>query len=258
MSIDLSLQGDIAVVTLNRPDALNAIDAAMRRELQDTWRHLGAMPTLRAIIVTGAGERAFCAGADLKGAPAPDTSFAQETFGLNHNGSLLDGLQTDTPMICAFNGLAFGGGLEIGLACDIRIAADHARFALPEARVGTLPGSGGTQHLPRLIGRSDAMLMLLAGETFDAQEAWRIGLVSKVVPAAELQSCAMTIAQRICANAPLAVRAIKRLVREGMDMPLATALTHERQAWGLLRDTEDRREGRVAFAEKRAPIYRGR
>jgi E-phenylitaconyl-CoA hydratase len=144
------------------------------------------------------------------------------------------------------------------LACDIRIAADSARFALPEVRVGTLPGSGGTQRLPRLIARSDAMWMLLSGDTIDAAEALRIGLVSKVVAGALLQETAVALARRIAANAPLAVRAVKRLVRGGMDLPLVHALAAERAAWGLLRDSEDRREGRAAFAAGRKPEFRGR
>ena len=257
MSIEITVEDRIATVRLNRPEALNAIDDAMRRDLQRAWRRIAEDAAIHVAIVTGVGERAFSAGADLKGA-APDASFAERSFGEGANDSLTHGIEIDKPLICAFNGLAFGGGLEIGLACDIRIAAAGAAFALSEVRVGTLPGSGGTQRLPRLIGRSDAMLMLLTGEPIDAAEALRIGLVSKVVAPEELQATAMAIALRIAANAPLAVRAVKRLVRHGEDLPLANALEAERAAWGLLRDTEDRREGRAAFTGKRRPVYRGR
>ena len=167
-------------------------------------------------------------------------------------------MEMDKPLIGAINGLAYGGGLEIALGCDIRIAAEGARFALSEVRVGTLPGSGGTQRLPRLIGRSDAMLMLLTGDAIDAAEALRVGLVSQVLPADQVLPAARAMAQRIASNAPLAVRAVKRLVRQGADLPLAAALDAERSAWGVLRDTEDRLEGRAAFAAKRPPVYRGR
>jgi E-phenylitaconyl-CoA hydratase len=254
MGVDVCVDDHIALVVLNRPQVLNAIDGPMRLEVQAAWRRIAEDEEIHVAIVTGAGERAFSAGADLKHNPAPEAADAQ---GLN--GSLTRGMEAiHKPLICAFNGLAFGGGLEIGLGCDIRIAADHASFALPEVRVGTLPGSGGTQRLPRLIGGSDAMWMLLTGDTIGAAEALRMGLVSSVVPASQLRECAFALARRIAGNAPLAVRAAKRLMRHGLDLPLAHALEAERAAWALLRDTEDRREGRAAFAEKRKPRYRGR
>lgn len=255
--IEVSVDQHVATVLINRPQALNAINAGMRLALQAAWRRIAEDDDIHVAIVTGAGERAFCAGADLKDAP-PAAGFAQEWFGQAHNGSLTHGIEMDKPLVCAFNGLAYGGGLEIGLGCDIRIAAEGARFALSEVRVGTLPGSGGTQRLPRLIGRSDAMLMLLTGEAIDSAEALRVGLVSRVVPAAQLRDEALAIARRIAANAPLAVRAAKRLVNQGAELPLSAALEAERTAWGLLRDTDDRLEGRRAFAEKRPPVYRGR
>jgi E-phenylitaconyl-CoA hydratase len=258
MSVDLHIEDGIALVTLNRPEALNAIDYPMRRAIQALWPRLQADSSVDVIILTGAGERAFCVGSDLKNTPPPETSFAQETFGAGANDSLLTGLDTDKPILCAFNGSAYGGGLELGLAADIRICAPQAKFGLPEVRVGTLPGSGGTQHLPRLIGDSNALYMLLTGDSIDADTALRVGLVSHVVPASELRDTALRMAQRIRANAPLSVRAAKRLVRDGRDMPLVQALRHERQTWGLLRDTEDRKEGRAAFAENRKPRYTGR
>ncbi|SMG08545.1 enoyl-CoA hydratase/isomerase family protein [Paraburkholderia susongensis] len=262
MNIDFSVDEGVATVRLNRPEALNAIDYPMRERLQHLWRHIGSTPEIRAVIVTGAGERAFSSGADLRRTPPPATSFAAQTFGGEgaepEAGSLTLGLDFDTPTICAFNGLAYGGGLEIGLACDIRIAADTARFALPEVCVGSMPGSGGTQRLPRLIGSANAMWMLLTGESIDAQAALRIGLVSHVVAPDALLGTATGIARRIADAAPLAVRAIKRAARDGLDMPLPIALTYERQTWGLLRDTEDRKEGREAFAQKRTPVFRGR
>lgn len=258
MTVDLHIEDGIALATLNRPAALNAIDYPMRSAIQALWPRLQADAAVDVIILTGAGEKAFCVGSDLKNTPPPATSFAQETYGAGANDSLLTGLDTDKPILCAFNGSAYGGGLELGLAADIRICVPHAKFGLPEVRVGTLPGSGGTQHLPRLIGDSNAMYMLLTGDSIDADTALRVGLVSHVVPADALLATAHRIAQRIRANAPLSVRAAKRLVREGRDMPLPLALRHERQTWGVLRDTEDRKEGRTAFAEGRPPRYSGR
>lgn len=262
MTIDFSVNGGVATVRLNRPEALNAIDYPMRTRLQDLWRHIGSTPEIRAVVVTGAGDRAFSSGADLRRTPPPTTSFAAQAFRGDgaepEAGSLTLGLDFDTPVICAFNGLAYGGGLEIGLACDIRIAADTARFALPEVTVGSVPGSGGTQRLPRLIGSANAMWMLLTGEAIDAQTALRIGLVSHVVAQDMLLETANGIARRIANAAPLAVRAIKQAARDGLEMPLAVGLAYERHLWGLLRDTEDRAEGREAFAQKRAPVFRGR
>ncbi len=258
MPIEITVKDRIATVLINRPEALNAIDHAMRGAVRDAWRRIATDAAIDVAIVTGAGERAFSVGADLKNAPAPDAAFAAHAFGGGVNESLTAGIEMDKPLICAFNGHALGGGLEIGLGCDIRIASANATFALPEVKVGTIPGSGGTQRLPRLIGDSDAMLMLLTGDTIDAAEALRIGLVSRVVPLPQLQDAAREIALRIAANAPLAVRAVKRLAVGFREVPLDRALEAERNAWGLLRDTEDRAEGRAAFAQKRPPRFKGR
>jgi E-phenylitaconyl-CoA hydratase len=214
--------------------------------------------SIRVVIVTGAGERAFCAGADLKRGVPMDESFAQQVWANPVPQSTAAHMETDKPIIAAVNGYAMGGGMEIALACDIRIASETAQFALSEAKVGSIPGSAGTQRLPRAIGMSDAMLMLLTGDRISAQEALRNGLVSKVVPPAELMSTAQEIARKIAGNAPLSVRAIKRLVKRGMDIPLAHAAELERFAFGLLFQSEDRIEGRKAFAEKRKPNYKGR
>jgi E-phenylitaconyl-CoA hydratase len=164
----------------------------------------------------------------------------------------------DVPMIAAVNGLAIGGGFEIALGCDIRIAAETAEFGLTEARVGSIPGAGGTQRLPRAMGQSTAMYMLLTGDRIDAQRAYETGLVSEVLPHEQLLGRAQEIAARIAQNAPLSVRAIKQLVRAGLDAPAGVGMSLERFAFGLIRDTEDRREGRAAFAEKRPPQFTGR
>jgi E-phenylitaconyl-CoA hydratase len=251
----------VAVITLNRPEAMNSIDPESRGELADAWVRVAQDDAIRVVVLTGAGEKAFCTGSDLKKTMPPEESFAQLTFGNAGGieaGHLLNGMDTDKPIIAAINGYAIGGGLELALACDIRIAAAHAQFGLSEVRLGSIPGAAGTQRLPRTVGLSNAMLMLLTGDRVDAAEALRIGLVSKVVSAPELLDTALGIAQRIAANAPLAVRAVKRLVRDGLDMPLDKATHMERYVFGLLRDTEDRLEGRHAFQEKRAPRYTGR
>ncbi|MEN3292785.1 MAG: (E)-benzylidenesuccinyl-CoA hydratase [Burkholderiales bacterium] len=258
MSVIIEVADYVAIITLNRPEAMNSIDPETRQELKGIWARIHADDSIRVAILTGAGEKAFCTGSDLKKTMPPKESFAQTTFGQAESDHLLAGLTTDKPLICAINGYAMGGGMELALACDIRLASENAQFALSEVRIGSIPGAGGTQRLPRAIGASNAMLMLLTGDRIDAAEALRVGLVSKVVPAAELMSTAQTIARRIAQNAPLSVRAVKRLVRQGMDMPLNAAIDHERYVFGLLRDTEDRIEGRHAFQEKRTPAYKGR
>lgn len=258
MTIDVTVQDSVAEIVLNRPEALNAIDPDMREQLRRVWARIHEDDDIRVAVLTGAGERAFCVGSDLKKTPSPPESYAQRAFGQPGSDHLLATLQTDKPLICAVNGLAVGGGLEIALACDIRIASENASFGLSEVRVGSIPGAGGTQRLPRMVGHSAAMQMLLTGDRIDAAEAHRIGLVSELCPPDELRVRARQIAARIAANAPLAVRAVKRLVQQGADMPLSTAVAVENYVWGLLRDTEDRIEGRRAFQEKRPPLYRGR
>ncbi|MDM0002571.1 enoyl-CoA hydratase-related protein [Variovorax sp. J22P240] len=258
MSLLYEKRGGVAIVTLNRPEAMNSIDPETRAELRDAWRRAAQDSEVRCIVLTGSGEKAFCTGSDLKKTMPPKESTAQLAFGQVDSNHLLAGMDIDTPFICAINGYAMGGGMELALACDVRIASDNAQFALSEVRIGSIPGAGGTQNLPRLIGRSDAMLMLLTGERFDAQEALRMGLVSKVVPQAQLLDTALTIADRIAQNAPLSVRAVKRLVRDGSSLPLDQAIAMESYVFSMLRDTEDRIEGRRAFQEKRPPVYRGR
>lgn len=258
MPLSYEVRDGVAIITLNRPEALNSIDPETRQELFEAWQKSAHDDAVRCVILTGAGEKAFCTGSDLKKTMPPKESPAQLTFGSTTPQHLLTGMEMDKPILCAINGYAMGGGMELALACDIRIASENAQFALSEVRIGSIPGAGGTQNLPRLIAQSDAMLMLLTGDRIDAQEALRINLVSKVVPAGELLECAMTISKRIAQNAPLSVRAVKRLVRDGKSLPLPQALALESYVFGMLRDTEDRIEGRRAFQEKRPPVYRGR
>lgn len=258
MSLDISVQDGVAVLRLDRPDAMNAIDPDLRRALREAWVEIGRDDRIRVTVLTGAGDRAFCVGSDLKKTMPPDESFAELTFGRAESDHLLAGMEMDKPIIAAINGHALGGGLEIALACDIRIASRNAQFGLPEVRVGSMPGAGGTQRLPRAVGVSMAMTLMLTGDRIDADEAYRIGLVSGLYDSADLMPAALALAGRIAGNAPLSVRAIKRVVRlsEGLTLEAGQAL--ERLAFGTLRDTEDRIEGRKAFQEKRKPVFRGK
>lgn len=248
----------VATITLNRPEALNALNPESLEELNDAFQQANADPEVRVAILTGTGGKAFCTGSDLKKTMLPKESFAELTFGRPRKLYPFAGMEIDKPMICAVNGYALAGGMELALACDIRIASTNAQFGQSEVRIGSIPAAGGTQRLPRMIGRSDAMLMMLTGNSISAEEALRIGLVSRIVPPDNLIAVAHEIALRIAENAPLAVRAVKRLVRDGMDMPLLAAIQAEQFALGLLRDSEDRLEGRRAFQEKRKPNYLGR
>jgi E-phenylitaconyl-CoA hydratase len=257
-SVEVSVENRIATVVLNRPEAMNAVDPEMRAVLHRTWERIRTDDEIWVVIITGAGERAFCTGSDLKKTPPTQQTYAQQLFAKPNSGALVAGLSMDKPLIAAVNGYAMGGGMELALACDIRLCSSNAQFALSEVKVGSIPGSGGTQRLPRYVGMSDAMLMLLTGDRVDAAEAYRMGLVSRVLAPGELMGAAREIAQKIAGNAPLSVRAVKRLVQQGQDMPLAHAMDAERYVFGLLFNSEDRIEGRRAFAEKRKPDYKGR
>ncbi len=269
-TIKFSVKDRIATIVLNRPEALNAITHELAHELYDVLIQVEKDDDILAAILTGAGEKAFCTGSDLKLTPPPPEHWAVSKFGnypkedFNHLHPRLwydlpeKFMKLEKPLICAVNGYALGGGLEFALICDIRICSENARFGLPEIKIGSIPGFGGTQRLPRVIARSDAMLMLLTGDHIDAQEAHRIGLVSKVVPQADLLKEANNIAQRIIANAPMSIRVVKQIVRTGLEMPLEAALAQEFTLWGQLRGTEDYKEGRKAFQEKRKPVYHSR
>ena len=258
MSLELKIQDHVAVITFNRPDAMNSIDVATREELYRIWDRLKHDDDVRVVIVTGAGDRAFSTGADLKNTPPPKESFAELLLMRDNPGTFLHKFGIDKPIIAAVNGYALGGGMELALACDICIASENAKFGITEARVGSVPGSGGVQRLPRSVSKSNAMLMILTGDIIDAHEAYRMGFVSKVVPHAELMSASHAIADRIKKNAPLSVRVLKKSIAMGMDMPLPHALEMDKYVYGLMRDTEDRTEGRKAFQEKRQPVYRGK
>ncbi len=250
----LHRDGSVAWLTLDRPERRNAISLAMRGALREATDDLEADPDVRVVVLTGAGE-SFCAGTDLKEAPAEPRPhpLADPTPPI---AAAIDRLTK--PVIAAVNGPAAGGGFELALACDLRLAASNATFGLPEVRVGSLPGSGGTQRLFEALPAAVAWKLLLSGDPIDAAEAHRLGLVSDVTAPAELQAATQAIAERIAANAPLSVRAAKAAARSGRDQGMAAGLALERSLWALLATTEDRAEGRAAFRERRPPNYRGR
>ncbi len=251
----LERQETIVTLTLNRPDKLNAIDGAMLDALDAVLSQLEADRDCRAVVLTGAG-RAFSAGADIK----EWTALAAQEFGTGwglRGHRLFDRLAAlAPPVVAAINGIAFGGGLELALCADLRIAAEQARLGLPEVTIGALPGWGGTQRLPRLIGPGRAKHMILTGQPIDAAAALAFGLVTEVVAGDALPGRARELAQQIAANAPLAVQAAKRLI--GAALPTVPAATLEVPASMACGATEDAREGRSSFLERRPPRYRGR
>jgi E-phenylitaconyl-CoA hydratase len=258
MPVSIEVSEFVATVVLNRPEAMNALDPESVSDLHAAWDRISNDDSVRVAILTGAGDRAFCTGADLKKTMPPSESFAELHFGSQAGKAGLSHLHTGKPVIAAINGFALGGGLELALQCDIRLAASTAVFGLPEVCIGSIPGAGGTQRLIRAVGQSDAMLMLLTGARVDAAVALRMGLVSRVVAATDLQAVAHELARQIAGNAPLAVTAVKRLAMMGREVNLPAGLELEQQAFGILRNSEDRLEGRNAFAQKRKPAFKGR
>jgi len=250
--------GAVATVTLNRPAVLNALNLQMLDELSAAFAQLGGDDALRAVILTGAGAKAFAAGADigeLNALPGAHAGEAQARKGQALTRTLE---RLRVPVIAAVNGFALGGGCELALACDIRIASENAKFGQPEVNLGILPGYGGTQRTTRLLGEGAAMYMCLTGEMVDAQEALRIGLVQKVVPLDGLLAEAQRIAALIAAKAPLAIAATKRAVSEGASLPLDDALALEALLFGQCVTTADFKEGSRAFLDKRKPEFSGR
>ena len=256
MAIDYKKEGRIAIFTINRPQAMNAINMEVLRELYEAILDFRDDPQLWVGIITGAGERAFCSGADIK-----DTlPFMREHSNApwSFPPSIMRGIELWKPLIAAINGLALGGGLEIALACDIRIAAENARLGTPEINLGLIPAWGGTQRLPRMVPWCKAAEILLMGKPIDAQEAYRVGLVNKVVPQAELMPTAKEWAGVICQAGPLAVRAAKEAMIRGYNMTLEDGSRLESSLAAYLMSTEDFAEGTTAFVEKRKPIYKAK
>ncbi len=253
----------IAILTINRPLAMNALDGKTLAALNEAWIDFRDNPELWVAIITGAGGKAFCAGADIKSLANYYSSMnaikrkakADTEPGL---GGITRNLEIWKPIIAAINGYCLAGGLEIALACDIRIASETATFGLTEVTRGIIPGAGGTQRLPRLIPLGKSLEMILTGERIDAQEAYRIGLVNKVVPPDQLLPEATKLAERICRNAPLAVRAAKEAVYRGMDLPLSDGLGLEQFLAEPIHQSEDAKEGPKAFFEKRPAVFTGK
>jgi enoyl-CoA hydratase len=247
----------VATVTLNRPDVHNAMNQAMRRELLEVFTRLRGDDTVRAVVVTGAGDKAFSAGADIREflEPPVPTQFREARRRVDFRREME---RCPQPIIAAIRGYAFGGGLEMALACDIRIAAEDAQLGLTEINLAILPGGGGTQRLPRLVGRGKALEMIMTGMRIPAAEALRIGLVERVVPVAELPSAAQALARTLADKAPVALRYAKEAVVGGLGLPLEDGIRLENDLATLLRTTEDRVEGAKAFVEKRKPRWTGR
>ncbi|HEY0297392.1 MAG TPA: enoyl-CoA hydratase/isomerase family protein [Bordetella sp.] len=247
----------VAWLTLNRPEALNAINEAVRAELPAALAAADAREDVRVVVLRGAGPRAFCVGADIKEFSAVGSALAwRQQRAHRHWISAFD--RVVKPTIAAVHGHCLGGGLEIALACDIRIAADDASFGFPETGHGIIPGAGGTQRITRLLGQGVALDLVLTGERIDAARALAMGLVSRVAPAAGLAELAAAVAARIAERPPLAVQFAKEAVRAGAELPLAAGLRYETDLSAHLINTEDRLEAARAFREKRKPVFTGR
>jgi enoyl-CoA hydratase len=247
----------VATVTINRPEKLNALNALAKEELRDCFLSIGRNAEIAAVIITGAGEKSFVAGTDIAELAGLDAAsgkrFAergQELFNLIEN--------LDRPVIAAVNGYALGGGCELALACHLRLASEKARFGQPEVQLGVIPGYGGTQRLARLIGRGRALEMILTGAQLDAEEAYRIGLVNRVVPAGELLARARAMAEQIASMPPRALAFALRAVGASGETTLSEGLRREADLFGSCCATEDFREGTTAFLQKRKPVFRGR
>jgi enoyl-CoA hydratase len=246
----------LAVVTLNRPKVLNALNAATLTDLEAVFAALAADSAIRVILLTGGGDRAFAAGADIAELAAISAEDGR-AFSLRGQ-QLFRRIETlGKPVIACIQGFALGGGCELAMACTLRVAADDARLGQPEVKLGIIAGYGGTQRMPRLVGRGADLKLLLTGEIINAQEAFRIGLVDELVPAAELMPRAQALALSIAAQAPLAIAETLQAVDEGLRMPLDPALLRESERFGHVCGTTDKAEGARAFLEKRAPVWKG-
>ncbi len=255
-SLVVERDGAVATVTITRPKVLNALNIATVAALHDTIRELAEDGAVRVIILTGSGEKAFIAGADISEL-APLTPVEAEALARRGQGLCHTIEQMGKPVIAAINGYALGGGCELAMACTIRIAADTAKLGQPEIKLGLLPGYGGTQRLARLVGRGRALELMLTGDPIDAAEAHRIGLVNRIVPAAELLNEAKSLAATIAARAPIAAAYILDAVEQGLGMTLVDGCAHEASLFGLTAATEDWREGTGAFLEKRSAKFKG-
>jgi enoyl-CoA hydratase len=250
-------KGAIAYVTVNRPKVLNALNTPTWKDLRTAFEDARDDASVRGVILTGAGNKAFIAGADISELAHVAAFEAEQSSRFGQQ--VLDLIEDlGKPVVAAINGFALGGGCETAMACTIRIAVETARFGQPEVTLGLVPGGGGTQRLPRLVGKGRALQLILSGEMISAQEAYRIGLVNEIVPAADLIARAEAILRKIASNAPIAVRFALEAANKGMDTSQGEGLLLEASYFGLCAATEDKKEGTTAFLEKRAPQFRGR
>ena len=247
--VNFEQQGSVAILTIDRPEALNALNSQVLSDLDEAITKVEASPDIHAVILTGAG-RSFVAGADI-GEMKEFSAIDGKKFGVHGGGVFLRLENLSKPVIAAVNGFALGGGCELAMSCDIRIASEKAKFGQPEVGLGITPGFGGTQRLPRIVGISKAMELILTAKVIGAAEAKEIGLVSQVYAPDELMAKAMELANAICANAPIAVQESKRCIRMGMQTDIATGSAFEAEAFGVTCGTQDKNEGMGAFLEKR-------
>ena len=254
--VELEREGDLAWITIQRPEVMNCLSLPTLLRFRTLLEELREDLSLRCLLVTGAGERAFCAGADLK--ERKTMPLERVPLFVKNIRALMDDVEAlPQPTVAVINGFAFGGGTELALACDLRVAAPHAALGLTETSLAIIPGAGGTQRLPRLIGKSRAKDLILTARKLDAAEAAAIGLLNRVAPAGGLRAAAEELAAAIAANGPIAVRAAKAAIDGGMELPQAAGLEHEARCYQRVLGTRDRLEALAAFAEKRPPRYAG-
>lgn len=250
-------KGSIAYVTLNRPKVLNALNKALIADLKAAFEDARDDSAVRGVILTGAGDRAFAAGADISEVLNDTPLQAEEKTRYGQAVTILIE-NIGKPVVAAVNGFALGGGCELAMACTIRLAAETAKFGQPEVKLGIMPGYGGTQRLPRLVGKGRALQLILSGEIISSHEAYRIGLVNEIIPNADLIARAEAILKQIDSNAPQSVKFSLEAVNKGLDTTLAEGLLMEASLFGICCSTEDKKEGTTAFLAKRAPVFQGR
>ncbi len=255
--VSVRREDDLVWLTIERPDVMNCLSFPTLKRLRTLCEELREDLSIRVILLTGAGEKSFCAGADLKERKTMPQERVPE-FVKNIRRTMDDVEALPQPTIAVVNGFAFGGGVELLLACDLRVAAPHAQFGLTETTLAIIPGAGGTQRLPRLVGRSRAKDLILTGRKIDCVEAERIGLVNRIAPAGQLAECAREVARSIADNGPVAVRAAKAAIDQGGELPMTQGLEVEARCYERVLPTQDRVEALAAFAEKRKPRYAGR
>ena len=250
-------RGPIAYVTLNRPKVMNALNKATINDLRAAFEDARDDAAVRGVILTGSGEKAFAAGADI--AEMSNYTAVEAEEGTRRGQGLTELIENlGKPVIAAVNGFALCGGCELAMSCSIRIAAESAKFGQPEVKLGVMPGYGGTQRLPRLVGKGRALKLILSGDIIDASEAYRIGLVDELVPGAQLTERAETVLKKIIANAPFSVKYALEAVNKGQDTSVAEGLIIEASLFAVCASTDDKKEGMSAFLEKRAPKFQGR